>query len=101
MRTPLSLSLSLSLSLLAAACGGADKPTPTTPDPDPTAEAPADDPAAPELMAHEQCEAAGGSVVGDIGDGSVQCPEGTVEIGNVSGGVEAQLCCQPTPDGAE
>lgn len=94
-------SLLLSLSLVLAACGGSDKPDPTTPSPDPTTEEPSGEPTGePTMMTNEECTAAGGTVVGDIGDGSVQCAAGMSEIGNVSGGIEEQLCCK-TPDEAE
>jgi hypothetical protein len=97
MRTFLSIALSLSFAL--AACGGADKADPQTPTPDPSTGEPTGEPTdEPQMMDPAACEAAGGSVVGDIGDGSVACPEGTTNIGNVSGGVEQQLCCQPSAD---
>ncbi len=95
--------VALSLALSAAACGGSSKPEPVPPDntgsgepadPDPTPEEPA-------TVTAQECEASGGTVAWDIGDGSVQCPAGTVESSKVSGGVEAGLCCQPPADGAE
>ncbi len=86
---------------MLAACGGSDKPDSTTPAPDPTTDPTTDEPTGePTMMTNEQCAAAGGTVVGDIGDGSVQCAAGMVEIGNVSGGIEEQLCCQPVSDNA-
>lgn len=88
MRTPLTLALSLFL----AACGGSSKPDTTTPP---------DEPAEAAVVTPEECEAAGGTVAWDIGDGSVQCPDGSFESSKVSGGVEPGLCCKPLPDNAE
>ena len=96
-------SIALALGLLLAACGGSDKPdTTTTPEPveqtDPTEPTDVTEPGA---MTAAECESAGNQVAWDIGDGSVACPAGTTEVGKVSGGVEAALCCQPAPDDAE
>lgn len=93
--------LLITLALALAACGGKSNPAPA---PDDTTAEPGDDTTGDptsELMTPEECEADGGQVVGDIGDGSVQCPEGFDATGNVSGGVEASLCCHETPDDAE
>jgi hypothetical protein len=89
-------SIILTLTLFLAACGGS-KPGPSTPEPDTTGETPATG----DMMTPDECEAAGGHVVGDIGDGSVACPDGEVHAGDVSGGVEQQLCCAPEPSDME
>lgn len=55
-------------------------------------------------LTQEECEAQGGSVVGDIGDGATQrpdymCPSGGAPLGNITppaGGpvpVEGSVCC--------
>ena len=55
-------------------------------------------------LTQEQCEAQGGSVVGDIGDGATQrpdyvCPSGKPPLGNIASpaggpiGVEGAVCC--------
>jgi hypothetical protein len=91
--------LTLAISLSLAACGSS-KPTSSAPPPtDTTNESLGDtdsgDQGGSGLMTAAECEAAGGTVVGDIGDGSVHCDDGWTESGNVSGGVEQQLCCTP------
>jgi hypothetical protein len=90
-------SLVLALSLFLAACGSSkpdtEEPTNTTEEPTTTEE--------PGVLTPQECEAAGGQVAWDIGDGSVQCPAGTFESSKVSGGVEPGLCCQATPADAE
>jgi hypothetical protein len=97
------ISLVLALALFLAACGSSkpdtEEPTNTTEEPTTT-----EDPGTteePAVVAPEECEAAGGQVAWDIGDGNVQCPAGTFESSKVSGGVEPGLCCQPTPPDAE
>lgn len=89
---------------VAAACGGSSTPAPQDPCADPCKgkEPPVDEPVGDEtMMSPEECESAGGQVVGDIGDGNVACPEGTESSGNVSGGVEQQLCCQAAMESTE
>ena len=103
---------------LSCACGGGretEDPAPggddTTGDdlaPPPSAERP--------TMTAAECEASGGSVVGDIGDGAThrpdyRCPDGQPPSGNVAVGIEGSVCCpavecptggvppQPGPDG--
>jgi len=97
-------SIVLALALFLAACGGSDKPGPSTPG-DTTEESAEETPDSPtdsdEMVSPEECEASGGTVAWDIGDGSVQCEAGFFEQSNVSGGVEAGLCCVQTPDNAE
>ncbi|HUQ03722.1 MAG TPA: hypothetical protein VM261_14595 [Kofleriaceae bacterium] len=92
MRTSFSIALALAL----AACGGKSKPDTTTTTTDDTSKTPDETPA---MVTPEECESTGGTVAWDIGDGSVACPEGTAKASNVSGGVEAGLCCKPA--GAE
>ena len=91
--------LAIAFSMFLAACGSSkpdtEEPTTTnTTEEQPAEEQPAEEAAA---VTPEECEASGGQVVGDIGDGNVQCPAGTFESSKVSGGVEAMLCCQPAP----
>ena len=96
--------LTLAISLSLAACGGS-KPTSSEPPPADTTNESLGDTGDGEgeasMMSPDDCEAQGGSVVGDIGDGSVACENGWTEIGNVSGGIEEQLCCQPPGDDDE
>jgi hypothetical protein len=52
-----------------------------------------------EEMSAADCEAKGGSVVGDIGDGAVhrpdyKCPSGSPPIGRVPSGIEGSVCCK-------
>jgi hypothetical protein len=93
------------------ACGGSqaqpEVPAEAAPGPAATAEpAPAPDkeaPARPSLTSQE-CEAGGGTVVGDIGDGAIhrpeyRCPGGAAPSGNIQapeGGpvaIEGSVCC--------
>ena len=77
-----------------AACGGKSKPA----EPDPTPVAGDDcgiDPATGTPATAEQCECKGHTVVGDIGDGQVACPEGSTEVSKISYGIEGGVCCQP------
>jgi hypothetical protein len=92
-----------------AACSKSQTPTTTTPEPTPTGE-PASEPATdgggrPEMTA-AACEAAGGKVVGDIGDGAIHQPDykcadsGAAPMGTImpdAGGpaaVEGAVCCK-------
>ena len=78
-----------------AACGGKSKPTAAEP------ATPAEpSPATPPTNA-EECEAAGYTVVGDIGDGQVKCPEGSEEISRIQYGIEGGVCCKALPATAE
>jgi hypothetical protein len=72
--------------LFAAACGGKGKTPPTN-------HVPPEPPAAPTTA--EECEAAGYTVVGDIGDGQVKCPAGTEEVSRIQYGIEGGVCCKP------
>ncbi len=49
-------------------------------------------PPAPAISVAE-CEALGGQVRGDIGDGQIQCAAGERELGRVSVGIEGGVCC--------
>lgn len=95
----------LVLCLTAFAC---EKPAPTTEPTTPTAtpDAPTDAPASGrKSLSAAECEAQGGKVVGDIGDGATSRPDyvcadsGKAPIGDVvadPGGpvaIEGQVCC--------
>jgi hypothetical protein len=71
----------------AVACGNRSTP-PTEPEPTGT-------PVAPAPSTGEECEAAGYTVVGDIGDGQVRCPEGMEEVSRIQHGIEGGVCCKP------
>jgi len=102
------LALVLALAALVVACGGsaspAQGPSPALPEPNaPHATSSADDAARPSLTA-DACEASGGSVVGDIGDGAIHRPEyrcsnGAKPSGSIraaAGGpiaIEGSVCC--------
>ncbi len=90
-------------------CGSSQTPAeaPATESPaEPAAEpaaAPSDAPARPQLTA-EECEAKGGAVVGDIGDGAIHRPDYKCESGAEPSGtikapeggpvaVEGSVCC--------
>lgn len=94
------LRTSIVLVFALAGCGGGNKqadpaPTPTTPTA-PTKQA----------MTADECTAAGGEVVGDIGDGAIhrpdyKCPKsgqppiGTIQTGEGQPmGVEGAVCCK-------
>lgn len=85
--------LALSLVLAAAGCGGKGKGAPPPP-PDPAAACHLDGPDGTPANA-EQCECAGLMVVGDIGDGQVRCPDGSVEVSRIQYGIEGGVCCRP------
>lgn len=89
------------IAAVLAGCGGAQPPPP---EPPPQAADPAKEAPVRKALAQEQCEAEGGTVVGDIGDGATHrpdyvCPSGKPPIGNISvpaGGavpVEGAVCC--------
>jgi hypothetical protein len=88
--------------LIATACGGSHSPA-RAPAEEPTPSSAEPAPQRAELTA-EACEAGGGSVVGDIGDGAIhradyRCPSGAAPSGNIrpaEGGpiaVEGSVCC--------
>ncbi len=93
------------LGLCLAACGGSSKsavePLPVSSAEPPSA--PGEEAARPSITA-EACEANGGSVVGDIGDGAIHRPEyrcvngakPTANISSPAGGpiaIEGSVCC--------
>jgi hypothetical protein len=78
----------LLIALFAAACGNKQTPAPT-PTPAGCGEG------APATA--EQCECHGWQVVGDIGDGQVECPDGTSEVSRIQYGIEGGVCCMPAP----
>lgn len=92
-------------SLLVVACGGSAEP-PKEPAAEPAAPVPGAAPAGGEgaSLTAEACEASGGTVVGDIGDGAIhrpdyKCPSGAKPAGSIraaEGGpvaVEGSVCC--------
>jgi hypothetical protein len=76
--------------LLAAACGG-KKPV-AEKLPSPHVECQLDGPNGTPATA-QQCTCAGMMPVGDIGNGSVACPEGAIEVSKISFGIEGGVCC--------
>jgi hypothetical protein len=97
------IALLLALSVAACSSNGSNAPsTPTEPPPGPgpsTEPPPGPGPSTerPEMTA-EACEAQGGTVVGDIGDGAIhrpdyRCPGGEPPIGTVPVGIEGSVCC--------
>ncbi len=94
----------LALGVGLVACGGSTPPA-EVPSPAPPAEvAPADEATARPTLSAQQCEANGGSVVGDIGDGAIhrpdyRCANGAKPTGSISnpeGGpiaIEGSVCC--------
>jgi len=95
--------------LSSVACGGASGPAQEPSQPSPSAGASQDPsateaaPARPTLTA-QACEASGGSLVGDIGDGAIhrpeyRCPNGAKPSGSIraaEGGpmaIEGSVCC--------
>lgn len=109
-RTLASFGITLFVSACLVACGGSrsapESPIDAAAEPKPADEpAPSSSeaPARAEVTA-EACEAGGGTVVGDIGDGAIhepdyQCPSGAAPSGNIrapEGGpvaVEGSVCC--------
>ena len=94
---PILCMLSICSGLGGAACGGGQAPAPETAAP--SAVAPADAP-----LTAARCEAAGGKVVGDIGDGAIHRPEyrcvsGKAPLGSIVAesaqpvAVEGAVCC--------
>jgi hypothetical protein len=87
------LSATLVTSLAAAGCGGKSSSDGEAPKSDPAGE-PAPGPSSEPITA-EACEAQGGRIAGDIGDGKIKCNEGEKEIGRVPLGIEGSICCVP------
>lgn len=85
--------------LFVLGCGGATPPSAAAPEPASSADAGAS-------LTAEACQAAGGRVVGDIGDGAIhrpgyRCPEsGSAPLGKIGapqGGpiaIEGSVCCK-------
>src|SRR6187402_1771384 len=103
-----SLFVASTIVLCVAACGGAQAPAqdPSQAVPSSNAQAqsgPAGDDARPTLTA-QACEASGGALVGDIGDGAIhrpeyRCPNGAKPSGSIRAAegapiaVEGSVCC--------
>jgi hypothetical protein len=106
-------SVVLSLFLLGSGGCGGSQPPPDAPAAEPTPSSPAEPAASPNgdqasrpSLTAEACEAGGGKVVGDIGDGAVhrpdyRCPSGAAPRGSITAppggpiGVEGSVCCAP------
>lgn len=91
----LSIAFLLSITCALAGCGSKSTP-PTEPEPGSAAATGADDCGIPEggtPANGEQCECAGMTVVGDIGDGQVKCPDGLIEVSRIQHGIEGGVCC--------
>lgn len=88
-----------------AACGPKSSTPPSSPPADDTPVAvggedglPPDPAAERPSYTAEQCEAEGGTVVGDIGDGAVhrpdyRCENGDEPVARVDSGIEGAVCC--------
>lgn len=95
------------VAFILVACGGtrADPESVAEPESQPATDASADGaPAERPVLTAEQCEASGGAVVGDIGDGAVHradyvCASGAKPTGSIQApeggpiGVEGAVCC--------
>lgn len=92
--------LSWVIALVLTGCGSSQPPPPTSP---PTG-GPAAGPPGRTAVTQAECEAQGGSAVGDIGDGATHrpdyvCPSGRPPLGNIAppaGGpvpIEGAVCC--------
>lgn len=93
-----------------SACGPKTQPPTETPEPTPPAgeDAPPpfgdQEPAADRPTSTiEECEAQGGTIVGDPGDGSVhredyRCESGEAPISRIESGVEGSVCCPAAED---
>lgn len=102
--------LSALLAAALAACGNKSKPAPTQTDGTGagTGTGAADPSAACNLEGEnntpataEQCECMGMTVVGDIGDGQVKCPDGLTEVSRIRYGIEGGVCCAKGEPGPE
>ncbi len=87
------------LAVALAGCGTSQPPVQSPPTDNPAGSA-----AERRTLAQEECEAQGGSIMGDIGDGATHrpdylCPSGKRPLGNIAprpGGpiaVEGAVCC--------
>src|SRR5688572_22069945 len=75
------------LAIALCACGNKSAP-PSEPEPAPAPTTASEPGTAATPTTAEECTAAGHTVVGDIGDGKVKCPDGTTEISRISYGIE-------------
>ena len=91
--------ISWAIVVVLAGCSPQQPPAQDPPTGEPTTSAPER-----KALAQDACEAQGGSVVGDIGDGATQrpdyvCPSGKPPLGNIvppAGGpvaIEGAVCC--------
>jgi hypothetical protein len=87
------------IAVILAGCGASQPPPQSSPAGDPAKGVPER-----KALAQDQCEAQGGSAVGDIGDGATHrpdyvCPSGKPPLGDIApppGGpisVEGSVCC--------
>lgn len=91
----------VAVALALAGCGSASSASEPSDTAETTGEeAPPPDEAAParSSMTAEECEAAGGAVIGDIGNGATQqpdyvCPNGQPPLATVPVGIEGGVCC--------
>ncbi len=90
------LALLLSIFALSIACGSPATNDEVEPSPPPDETSGGERPS----LSVQECEARGGTLVGDIGDGAVHrpdyaCPSGQPPIGSVPLGIEGSVCCPP------
>jgi hypothetical protein len=91
--------------LALAACGSKSTPAPA---PTPSTGSSTDPAAACNLegpdhtpATKEQCDCMGMQSVGDIGNGQVKCPDGTIEVSKIRFGIEGGVCCAKGEPGPE
>lgn len=92
----LSLSFLLAITCALAGCGGKSSTPPAEPEPGTAAATGTTDCGVADGTTPtnaEQCECMGHTVVGDIGDGQVKCPDGTTEVSRIQYGIEGGVCC--------
>ncbi len=98
------VNLAILMGLLATGCATKAPADPTGEAAPPTKEAPASTAAERPAMTAAECEASGGRVVGDIGDGAIHRPDYTCEGGKPPTGsvraaegepvaIEGSVCC--------
>lgn len=107
MSTTVSASLLVGLGLVIAACGGGQAPATSSSSsytPPPEASGSPSAPAADAPLTAARCQAAGGKVVGDIGNGAIhrpdyRCESGKAPLGSIVAetgqpvGIEGSVCC--------
>lgn len=97
------LALSFALLLSAACSKSSSNPEPATPAPSEPAAAP--DASGRPSISKTDCEAQGGEVIGDIGDGAIHrpdyvCASGAAPLGSIAASegdaiaVEGSVCCK-------